>query len=230
MQVNFSDLPLSYFVNERSKAQLQGILESDTPLDKVGIRIGHLGGREPWRNISIKIGSGFSGSLRLAFGRSNGKVTISNGVRFNAEVNMWNNASISIGAGTTCNHARITLDFAQLKIGNDCMISDEVLIQGGDQHRIFDCETSQQLNKDSNEIELGNHVWVGRRVTLLNSFKIGSGSIVALGSIVTRDVPEKSLAAGIPAKVVRSGCSWTRNARPSHAEIAAAMTVTESEV
>lgn len=46
-------------------------------------------------------------------------------------------------------------------------------------------------------------VWIGACATLIAGIRIGSGSVVAAGSVVTRDVPPFSIAAGVPARVMR---------------------------
>ena len=51
------------------------------------------------------------------------------------------------------------------------------------------------------KIEIGKNVWLGARVIVLAGVKIGNGSVIMAGSVVTKDVPPHSLVAGIPAKV-----------------------------
>jgi maltose O-acetyltransferase len=53
-------------------------------------------------------------------------------------------------------------------------------------------------------IVLEEGVWLGVRVIVLRGVTIGAGSVVGAGSIVVRDVPPRSLAAGAPAKVIRT--------------------------
>lgn len=53
------------------------------------------------------------------------------------------------------------------------------------------------------KISIGNDVWIGSDVSILNNLKIGNGAIIALGSIVTKDVPDYAIVAGIPAKVIK---------------------------
>lgn len=53
-------------------------------------------------------------------------------------------------------------------------------------------------------IEIMDNVFVGTNVTILNNVRIGSNVIVAAGSVVTKDVPENSVVAGVPARVICS--------------------------
>ena len=51
-------------------------------------------------------------------------------------------------------------------------------------------------------VTIEDHVWIASRVTILPGVTIGRGAVVACGSVVTKDVPEKSIVAGVPAKVI----------------------------
>lgn len=50
---------------------------------------------------------------------------------------------------------------------------------------------------------IGDDVWIGDRVTVLPGVHIGNGCIIAAGAVVTKDVPEYTVAAGVPARVVK---------------------------
>lgn len=59
---------------------------------------------------------------------------------------------------------------------------------------------------DSNNkwfVEIGNDVWIGENVTILNGIKIGDGAVIAAGSVVTKDVPEYAIVGGVPAKIIK---------------------------
>ena len=56
--------------------------------------------------------------------------------------------------------------------------------------------TAQPITIDSN-------VWIGSAATILAGVHVGAGSVVAAGAVVTRDVPPRTLVAGVPAKIIR---------------------------
>jgi len=56
----------------------------------------------------------------------------------------------------------------------------------------------------STGIVVGNDVWIGANCTILDGVTIGNGCVVAAGSVVTRSIPARSIAMGVPARVVRT--------------------------
>lgn len=51
-------------------------------------------------------------------------------------------------------------------------------------------------------ITIGNDVWMGVGVRVVDGVKIGNGSVIGAGSVVTKDIPDYSIAAGVPAKII----------------------------
>lgn len=53
-------------------------------------------------------------------------------------------------------------------------------------------------------IVVGRNVWIGSNSTILQGVTIGDNSIIAAGSVVTKDVPANAIVAGVPARFIRS--------------------------
>lgn len=58
-------------------------------------------------------------------------------------------------------------------------------------------------DNEENYIVVGNDVWIGARVTLINGVNIGDGAVVLAGAVVTKDVPPYAIVGGVPAKILR---------------------------
>lgn len=52
-------------------------------------------------------------------------------------------------------------------------------------------------------VTIGENVWIGSNATILPGVMIGNNSVVAAGAVVTKDVPENTVVAGVPAKVIK---------------------------
>lgn len=82
----------------------------------------------------------------------------------------------------------------KLKIGNHVDIASQVLIYN-EEHNIG----SLDFEASCSPVEIGDYVFVGPRSIILPGVKIGKGAVVAAGAVVTKNVPEFAIVAGIPA-------------------------------
>ncbi|MBN2099216.1 MAG: acyltransferase [Dehalococcoidia bacterium] len=94
-----------------------------------------------------------------------------------------------------------------IKIGEQCLVARGVTIMDSDLHRIGST-SGKSPEMDIMEVVIGNHCWIGQNATILKGVKVGDGAIVAANSVVTDDVPEHALVAGVPARVIREGVIW----------------------
>ena len=74
---------------------------------------------------------------------------------------------------------------------------------------MYDKNTNKRIN-EGDIITIGNHVWLGMRAIILKGVNIEDNSIVAGGSIVTKDVKANTIVSGSPAKQIRENIYWTR--------------------
>lgn len=119
--------------------------------------------------------------------------------------------SLIIHNNTTIEHAHlaVTEPYSVLEIHNDCMLAKQVEIRTGDSHSIIDMQTGKRINQAAN-VTLGEHVWVGALAKILKGVTIGNNVVIATGAIVTSDIPSHSIAAGIPARVIKTDIDWKR--------------------
>lgn len=88
-----------------------------------------------------------------------------------------------------------------IHIGPNCTIGTYVILMDNDFHRLE--PERRQERPESAPIILEENVWLGARVIVLRGVTIGTGSVIGAGSVVTRDVPPRSVAAGVPANLIK---------------------------
>lgn len=103
------------------------------------------------------------------------------------------------------------------RVGNYCSLAAGIQIfrrnhpvERPSQHAMFynpslGCVAEDMIDSDeSNPLVIGHDVWIGQNVIITPGCKkIGIGAVVAAGAVVTRDVPDFCIVAGVPAKMVR---------------------------
>ncbi|MBL7875056.1 MAG: acyltransferase [Cyclobacteriaceae bacterium] len=108
------------------------------------------------------------------------------------------NGTLRVGKNSRLNGVHI--DARELvQIGDNVRIAPYTIILDSDFHDIKD-HFADGLSKP---VIIEDNVWLATRCTILKGVRIGKGSVVAAGSIVTKDVPPNCIVAGIPAQVIR---------------------------
>lgn len=108
---------------------------------------------------------------------------------------------VTIGADTFINYRCFLNTSAAITIGSRCDIGMGVLFATSS-HELGD-PTRRAGAPTADPIVVGDAAWIGGGSILLPGVTVGEGAVVAAGSVVTRDVPPHTLAAGSPARVVR---------------------------
>ena len=142
-----------------------------------------------------------------------GLLSVQSGAHFNVDsftchagckVVVHKNASLTLKTGFMNNEAEIYCT-NRISIGEDCAIAERVVIRDSNSHKILYDGYSV-----SAPIEIGNHVWIGMNSIIVPGVTIGDGAVIAAGAVVNRDVPPKTLVAGVPARVVRENIEWEK--------------------
>ncbi|MBD3629454.1 acyltransferase [Cyclobacterium sp.] len=108
-------------------------------------------------------------------------------------------ALLEIGEGTFVNTACIVSASKHITIGKNCQIANQVIIMDGDFHGV----DARSAEGKSAAIVIEDDVWLATRSMVLKGVRIGKGSTVAAGAVVTKDVAPHTLVGGVPAKVIR---------------------------
>ncbi|MBP1848523.1 acetyltransferase-like isoleucine patch superfamily enzyme [Rhizobium petrolearium] len=161
------------------------------------------------RNAHVEIGNDVSlPHCQIEVGR-NSKLIIGDGCRLSGKITVGLNSRVEIGTGlnATGNVLIRAVESTSVDVGNDCLFGSDIVIRTADGHPVYDAFTRERINK-SRSISIGNHVWLADRVVILKGVTIGNASAVGIGSVVTKSVGSNCVAAGNPARIVRTGVTW----------------------
>lgn len=108
-----------------------------------------------------------------------------------------------------------------IEIGDNTTISRNVIISDNNNHPVnpidrlqmsympLGAEKKQMYYSVSSPVKIGRTVWIGENARICKGVTIGDGAIVAANSVVTKDVPSNCIAAGNPAKIVKTNIEET---------------------
>ena len=88
-------------------------------------------------------------------------------------------------------------------IGNNVNLAQGIVVTALN-HNFTDCtKRTDEQGISTKEVTIGNDVWIGANATILPGVTIGQHSVVAAGSVVTKDVPDYTVVGGVPARVMK---------------------------
>ena len=171
------------------------IVESMYSLMPRRIRI-HLLNKKRYKTGLVQIG------LRYALLKTLAK-DMGENVRISENVYLFNIDNISIGSNVSIWPMSYIEGSGGVIIGNDVSIAHSVTIMS-EEHRYSDSSVPiKDQGKTYAPVTIKSNVWIGAKATILSGVTIGSGSIVGAGAVVTKDVPDNSIVAGVPAKEIK---------------------------
>lgn len=109
--------------------------------------------------------------------------------------------NIEIGENFYSNHNLTILDCSNVIFGNNVFIGPNCSFYTAE-HPI-DFETRNKGLEYAKPIKIGNNVWLGGSVTILSGVIVGNNVVIGAGSVVTKDIPDNCIVAGVPAKVIK---------------------------
>lgn len=110
--------------------------------------------------------------------------------------------NIHLGRDFYANHGLVILDTAPITIGDSVFIAPQVGLYAAGHP--LDVERRCVGLENAKPITIGDRVWIGGGVKVMPGVTIGADSVIAGGSVVVKDIPAGVLAAGNPARVIRT--------------------------
>lgn len=120
-----------------------------------------------------------------------------------ASFNHWIKLGDRSGLGINCEMNSVGPN-GVIEIGNDVMMGPGVTIYTRN-HEYYrkDVTIREQGYGEPKPVSIGNDCWIGKNVIIMPGVKIGNGCVIGACAVVTRDIPEYSVVAGVPARVVK---------------------------
>ena len=107
--------------------------------------------------------------------------------------------NITVGKNVFINSGCRFQDQGGITIGDGALIGHNVVLATLN----HDFSPEKRSTMHPAPIIIGKNVWIGANATVVPGVKIGNGAVIAAGAVVTKDIPENSVAAGVPAKVIK---------------------------
>ena len=110
--------------------------------------------------------------------------------------------NIRLGRSFYSNHNLVILDGAEVRFGDSVFVAPNCCFTTAE-HAI-DPEQRREGLEIALPITVGNNVWIGANSVILGGVTIGDNSVIAAGAVVTTSVPANCVAAGVPARIIKS--------------------------
>lgn len=215
--VNLRETPLAAGLASRFDETCKLTTAEDLEPSQLRVKLAVPGPQRRLSGVHLTVLSA-KGQLNVTIGDDQCRLFIGSETIVRGGIQLFNRSTVFIGDGTVIgNQSRLIVHNADLVIGEDCHLVEDVLIQCNDPHRMLDLSNGQLLNGARQRTYLGRHVLINPRAMLMPGVRIGDGAIVQAGALVLRDVAPNTFAGGVPAVTLREQVAWQREegARPA---------------
>jgi len=182
----------------------------DMQLEQAPFKLVAHGGKKQFSGVHLTALS-TKGQLSLTLGDDNIKVFVGSETNVRVGMQLFRRPTVFIGDRTTIGQSRMIVNHADLVIGEDCQLIEDVLIQCNDPHPITDLASGELINGERRRTYLGRHVLVQRRAMLMPGVRLGDGAIIQAGALVVLDAPPNTMVGGVPAVTLREQVGWERD-------------------
>ena len=109
--------------------------------------------------------------------------------------------NVEIGENFYSNHNLVILDCTKVTFGKNTFIGPNCGFYTAEHP--LDCQARNKGQEFAKPISIGDNVWFGGNVVVIGGVTIGNNVVIGAGSIVTKDIPDNSIAVGNPCRVIR---------------------------
>jgi acetyltransferase-like isoleucine patch superfamily enzyme len=110
---------------------------------------------------------------------------------------------VHIGAKTVMGQECTISSFQHVSIGRECIVADRVMLIDFD-HGVVEVDRPiREQGIYKRDVRVGNNVWMGYGACVLRGVTVGDNAIVGTSTVVTKDVPDNAVVAGVPAQLLR---------------------------
>lgn len=156
-----------------------------------------------FRRLSVG-GMSMIGSRCGFYIKSGGNVSCAGRIILNDDVMIFSKGHLEIGKNLGVNSYSRIVTHEYIKIGDHVTIGQMVSILDHDHAYQMNNQGLQLNGYNTKPISIGNNVWIGDKCTILKGVNVGNNVIIGANTLVNKNIPDNSIVAGSPMKVIKS--------------------------
>src|SRR4051794_20180813 len=110
---------------------------------------------------------------------------------------------VEIGAKSVLGQECTISSFQHVSIGRECIVADRVMLIDFDHGVVEEDRPIREQGIYKRDVKVGHNCWIGYGACILRGVTVGDNCIIGTSTVVTKDLPANSVAAGAPAKILR---------------------------